>query len=184
MSSHLPAGRFPPDLDKGDYVALSSGEFRAAYDMFSAGVAGKLPFDPSFPTEYQHARTGVVTPLPDTPFNRAWFAAGKLFTDEARQISFGARIHRVVPIALDQKYAKYIDRRTNWFHIALMTAMASVRFSSKTTPKALRAALDLEFRRQARSHGGASHDAPFDNTTAAKANQTFTAKAPRKVDRQ
>lgn len=184
MSSRFPSGQFPPDLDKGDYVPLSSGEFRAAYDMFSAGLAGKLPFDPSFPTEYQHARTGVVTPLPDTPFNRAWYAGGKLFADEPKQISFGARIHRVVPIALDEKYAKYIDRRTNWFHISLMTAMAAVRFSSKTTPKALRAAFDIEFRRQARRPAEAPNDPPCDDTTAAKADQASTAKAPRKVDRQ
>lgn len=133
-----PRGRFPPDLDTGsDYAALSSGEFRAGYDTFSAGIAGKLPFDPTFPT-----------PLPDTPFNRAWHAADRLFTDEAKRISFGARIHRVIPIALDRKYAKYVDRPTNWFHIALMTTVAAVRFSSRTTPKMLRAAFDAEFRRQ------------------------------------
>lgn len=131
-------GRFPPDLDAGsDYVALSSGELRAGYDTFSAGIAGKLPFDPTFPT-----------PLPDTPFNRAWYAADQRFADETKRISFGARIHRVILIALDRKYAKYVDHRTNWFHIALMTAVAAVRFSSRTTPKALRAAFDAEFRRQ------------------------------------
>src|SRR5438309_2155146 len=139
MSALLPRSRFPPDLDtRSDYVALSSGELRAGYDTFSAGIAGKLPFDPTYPAPL----------LPDTPFNRAWYAAHQLFADEAKQISFGARIHRVIPIALDQKYAKYVDRRTNWFHLTLMTAMATVRFSSRTTPKALRAAFDAELRRQ------------------------------------
>ena len=133
-----PRGRFPPDLDTGrDYVALSSGELRAGYDTFSAGIAGRLPFDPTFPAA-----------LPDTPFKRAWYAADKLFTEEAKRISFGARIHRVIPIALDRKYAKYVDRQTNWFHIALMTAAATVRFSARTTSKALRVAFDAEFRRQ------------------------------------
>ena len=40
MSTLLPRSRFPPDLDtRSDYVALSSGELRAGYDTFSAGIA-------------------------------------------------------------------------------------------------------------------------------------------------
>ena len=122
---------------QADYVALSSGEFRAAYDTFSAAIAGKLPFDPTFPAS-----------SPDTPFNRALHAANRLFSDEAKRISCDARIHRVIPIAFDRKYAKYIDRQTGWFHIALMTAAAAVPFSSRTTPKTLRAGFDAEFRRR------------------------------------
>ena len=122
---------------QADYVALSSGEFRAGYDTFSASIAGGLPFDPTFSTD-----------LPDTSLNRALHAANKLFADEAKRASFGARIHRVIPIALDAKYAKYVDRQTNWFHIALMTTVAAVRFSSRTTPKALRASFDAELRRR------------------------------------
>lgn len=123
--------------DQADYVALSSGEFRAAYDTFSAGMAGKLPFDPSFPAS-----------LPNTAFNRASYAAGKRLADEARRLSFGARIQRVLPIALERKYAKYVNQEAGWFHLELLTAMATVRFSSKTTIKTLRVAFDAEFRRQ------------------------------------
>lgn len=130
--------------DRADYVVLSSGEFRAAYDTFSAGIAGKLPFDPSFPAS-----------LPNTAFNRARYAAGKLLADQAKRLSFGARIERVLPIALDKKYAKYVNRTVGWFHLELLTAMATVRFSSKTTTKALRAAFDAEFRRQLGKSPGA-----------------------------
>lgn len=125
------------DAGKADYVALSSGEFRAAYDTFNASLAGKLPFDPTFPAS-----------LPASPFNRAFHAAGKLLAEEAKRLSFGARIQRVLPIALDKKYAKYVSHTAGWFHLELLTAMATVRFSSKTTPKALRTAFDTEFRRQ------------------------------------
>ena len=129
--------------DKADYVALSTGEFRAAYDTFNAGIAGKLPFDPSFPAS-----------LPNTAFNRARYTAGKLLADESKRLSFGARIQHVLPIALDRKYAKYVNREAGWFHLELLTAMAVVRFSSKTTVKALRAAFDAEFRRQLGKRAG------------------------------
>ena len=51
-------------------------------------------------------------------------------------------------IAADKKYNKYVDRQAGSFHIALLAAVAAVRFSFRTTPKALRAAFDVEFRRQ------------------------------------
>ena len=95
-----------PGLSRGDYVALSLEEFRNAYDTFSAALAGELPRDPEFPTQYHDAHTGQAIRLEDTPFNRAWFAAGKLFNDPARRISFYARVEHVMPIALDRKYAR------------------------------------------------------------------------------
>jgi len=161
MSKLLPRSQFPAGLDKGDYVALTAEEFRAGYDTFSAGIAGELPVDPAFPTEYQDGRTGEATPLPDTPFNRAWYAASKLFTDEAKRVSFGARLERVMPIALDRKYAKYVNRQAGSLHIALLLAVATVRFSSRTTAKALRSAFDMEVRR----HVAATIDVDTTNAT-------------------
>lgn len=90
--------------------------------------------------------TGAAKPLEDTPFNRAWIAAGKLFSDEAKRISFYQRVEKVMPIAADKKSSKYVDREAGSFHIALLAAVAVVRFSFRTTPKALRAAFDAEFR--------------------------------------
>ena len=53
-----------------------------------------------------------------------------------------------MPIALGRKYAKYLDRKEGSMDVALLGAVAAVRFSSKTKPKALRAALDAELKRQ------------------------------------
>ena len=53
-----------------------------------------------------------------------------------------------MPIAAGKKYDKYVDRQAGSFHIALLAAVAMVRFSFRTTPKALRAAFDAEFRRR------------------------------------
>ena len=51
------------------------------------------------PTEYHDAVTGAAKPVEDTPFNRAWFAAGKLFADEAKRMSFYQRVEKMMPIA-------------------------------------------------------------------------------------
>ena len=142
MSRLLPRDQFPPGLDKGDYVALSMAEFRDAYDAFSAGLEGSLPRDPDFPTEYQEASTGKATPMPDTPFGRGWYAAGKRFDDDAKRISFYGRVQDIMPIALSTKYRKYVDREAGELHVALLAAVATVRFSSRTTPKAMRAAFE------------------------------------------
>jgi hypothetical protein len=132
----------------GDFVPLTVEEFRNGYATFSDGLDGKLPRDPDFPTEYHDAVTGTARPVEDTPFNRAWIAAGKLFSDEAKRISFYQRVEKVMPIAADKKYSKYVDREAGSFHIALLAAVATVRFSFRTTPKALRSSFDAEFRRR------------------------------------
>ena len=94
------------------------------------------------------ANTGETKPMRDTPSNRAWFATGKLFEDEARRMSFYWRAQHVMPITNDKRYAKYIDPAAGWMHMALMLAVAMVHGSDRTTKKALRAAFDAEFRRQ------------------------------------
>ncbi len=147
QSRLLPRDQFPPGLGKGEYVTLSFEEFRHGYDVFSAALEGTLPLDPTFPKVYQDGRTGEATPMEDTAFTRAWYSAGKLFTDEAKRISFYARVKRVMDIALSPKYAKYVNRAAGSFHVALLGAVAAVRFSSRTNPKALRAAFDAEFHR-------------------------------------
>jgi hypothetical protein len=53
----LPRDQFLPGLDRGNYVGLTIEEFREGYDMFSAGLAGELPIDPTFPSEYRDAHT-------------------------------------------------------------------------------------------------------------------------------
>jgi hypothetical protein len=69
-----------------------------------------------------------------------------LFADEGKRISFYQRVEKVMPFAADKKYRKYVDGEAGSFHIALLGAVAAVRFSFRTTPKALRAAFDAEFR--------------------------------------
>ncbi len=148
MSSQVPKGDRRAAIISGEFVPLTVQEFRNGYATFSDGLDGNLPHDPDFPTEYHDAVTGTAKPVEDTPFNRAWIAAGKLFTDEAKRISFYQRVEKVMPIAADKKYGKYVDRQGGSFHIALLAAVAAVRFSFRTTPKALRAAFDAEFRRR------------------------------------
>jgi hypothetical protein len=63
-------------------------------------------------------------------------------------MSFYERVIKIMPIALDRKYARYVNRARGSFHIALLVAVAKVGFSSRTTPKALRTAFDAEFRCQ------------------------------------
>jgi hypothetical protein len=69
-----------------------------------------------------------------------------MFADEAKRISLYQRVEKVMPIATEKKYRKYVDREAGSFHIALLAAVAAVHFSFRTTPKALRAAFDAEFR--------------------------------------
>jgi hypothetical protein len=146
MSSQVPTRDGRAAIISGEFVPLTVEEFRNGYATFSDGLDGKLPRDPDFTTEYHDAVTGAAKPVEDTPFNRAWIAAGKLFADEAKRISFYQRVEKVMPVAADKKYKKYVDREAGSFHIALLAAVAAVRFSFRTTPKALRAAFDAEFR--------------------------------------
>jgi hypothetical protein len=146
MTGPLPRDQFPPGLDRGECVPLSIEEFWHAFSTFMASQAGRLPHDPNFPTMIQDARTGEATPLEDTPFNRAWFAAGKEFDDHAKRISFYWRLAEVLPIAFDRKYDKYRNRENGSLHMALLMAVARVTGSVRTTRKALRTAFDAEFR--------------------------------------
>jgi hypothetical protein len=148
MSAQIPTHDRRTAIISGEFVPLTVEEFRNGYATFSDGLDGKLPRDLDFPAEYHDAVTGTARPVEDTPFNRAWIAAGKLFTDEAKRISFYQRVEKVMPVAADKKYSKYVDRQAGSFHIALLAAVAAVRFSFRTTPKALRAAFDAEFRRR------------------------------------
>jgi hypothetical protein len=88
MSKDFPLHKLPPGSQKGDFVALEAMEFQKGYATLLHGLAGLLPRDPDFPTGYHDAITGKLQPLEDTPKTRAIYAAGKLFTDDARRISF------------------------------------------------------------------------------------------------
>jgi hypothetical protein len=111
MSSQVPKGDRRAAIISGEFVPLTIEEFRNGYATFSDGLDGKLPRDPDFPTEYHDAVTGGARPVEDTPFNRAWIAAGKLFTDEAKRISFYQRVEKVMPIAADKKTASMSTAR-------------------------------------------------------------------------
>ena len=147
MNSHLPTDQFPPGVDRGEFVPLPIQEFPRAYAMILHALAGNLPRDPTFPTEVQDAKTGEAVPFRDTPLNRAWYTGGRLFADDAQRTSFRWRVKTVMPIAREPKYRKYVDDQAGAMHIALLSAVATVRGSLRTTPKALREAFDAEFRR-------------------------------------
>jgi hypothetical protein len=157
MSNLMPREEFPPGLDHGDFVPLTVMEYRTAYLLFQDRLDGLLPKDPDFPAFIQDAVTGEPKAFEDTPFNRAWHAVGKHFDDIPKRISFQYRVLKLMPmISKDRKYAKYLVNKKP--HIALLAAMASVPFSSRTTPKALRAAFDREFRQRLASTVNADQD--------------------------
>jgi hypothetical protein len=149
-------------VDNGDFVPLGVMEFRRAYLLFQDGLDGLLPRDPDFPEFIQDAVTGEQKAFEDTPFNRAWHAVAKHFDDIPKRISFQYRVLNLMPmVTKDRKYAKYLVNKRP--HIALLAAVASVPFSSRTTPKALRAASDREFRQRLASTVDAEQD--VDNAT-------------------
>ena len=137
-----------PGLAKGDFVPLPVTQFQKAYVTVVRSVAGLLPPDPTFPSIIFDAVSGKPQPYPDTAMHRAWYAGGKLFTDEAERMSFYWRINSVMKLTDQPKYRKYIDHETGTMHIALLVAVATVRFSRRTKAKALRATFDAEFRRR------------------------------------
>jgi hypothetical protein len=144
----VPEDREPPGVHPGEFLSLSMEEMRVAYVTFVNALRGGHPPNPTFPAVYLDANTGETKPMQDTPSNRAWYATGKMFEDEAKRMSFYWRAEHVMPITKDKRYAKYMDPETGWMHVALMSAVAMVRCSYRTTKKALRAAFDAEFRRQ------------------------------------
>jgi hypothetical protein len=146
MSASTPKHQ-PPGVLSGNYVPLDLEEFRNAYATLVHVDAGLLPCAPDFPKGIFDATTQRPQPFPDTPFNRAWYTAGKLFDDEAKRVSFYWRMNRVLPLTEDPKYKKYISAGGLGMHLALMTAVAMVPGSERTTPKALRATFDAMFRK-------------------------------------
>jgi len=131
----------------GDYVALDPKEFRNAYATLLNVDAGLLPCASDFPTEVFDSVSQRPVPFPDTPFNRGWYTAGKLFDDDGRRVSFYWRVKKVLPLTNDPKYKKYLSDGGLAMHLALLTAVAMVPGSHRTTPKALRATFDAMFRR-------------------------------------
>ena len=144
----IPEDREPPGVHRGEFVSLSMEEMRGAYVTFVNALRGDHPLDADFPGVYVDANTGETKPIQDMPSIRAWYATGKMFEDEAKRMSFYWRAEHVMPITKDKRYAKYMDPDAGWMHVALMSAVARVRGSDRTTKKALRTAFDAEFRRQ------------------------------------
>jgi hypothetical protein len=146
MSASIPKDQ-PPGVLSGDYVDLTVEEFQEAYATLLNVEAGLLPCAPDFPSEVFDSVSQRPQPLPDTPFNRAWYTAGKLFDHDGKRVSFYWRVNKVMPLTKDPKYKKYISDGGFAMHLALMTAVAMVPGSHRTTPKALRAIFDHMFRR-------------------------------------
>jgi len=134
-------------LVRGDFLPLTLEEFRRGYGLLMAVLTGNANAAPDFPEAYQDAATGEARPFPDTPFNRAWYTAGKLFDDDAKRLSFYKRVEASAAF-VNGKYSKYVGDHASTMHIALLATVAQVPLSSRTTKKALRAAFDAEFKRQ------------------------------------
>ena len=126
MGEDFPLDKLPPGSRKGDFVTLEVMEFQKGYATLLHGLAGLLPRDPDFPTEYNDAITGKLLPLEDTPTARAIYTAGKLFADDARRISFLWRVENVMPIASSPKYAKWRNDERQTMDFALLEAVAVV----------------------------------------------------------
>lgn len=146
MGKDYPLHELPPGSQRGDFVALDALEFQKGYATLLHGLAGLLPRDPDFPTEYHDAITGKFHPLDDTPSNRAIYAAAKLFTDDARRISFLWRVENVMPIADGPKYAKWRNDARQTMDFALLEAVATVPCNSRLTKKELRTRFEKSFR--------------------------------------
>ena len=129
-----------------DCVPLAAAAFARAYEVFQAALAGKLPAGFVMATEMRDAVTGEARALPDTPFNRAWIAAGNCFQDEAERVAFYWRIMKVLPIAASPKYKAYM--RKTVLHPALLKAISTVAGGFGTPRAALEDAFDQEFERQ------------------------------------
>jgi hypothetical protein len=137
-----------PGLVAGDYVPLTVDEFRLGFGKFMAYITGQEPLPDNFEAMIADAHTGQPVKLEATEHNRAWLAVGREFPDEAKRISFYVRFQVLFSVIAEPKYAKHFDPRAGSMHVGLVAAIAQVQFSSRTTPKALRAAFDAEFRRQ------------------------------------
>jgi hypothetical protein len=146
MSKDFPLDKLPPGSQTGDFVALDAVAFQKGYATLLHGLAGLLPRDPDFPTEYNDAITGKLQPLEDTPTTRAIYAAGKLFTDDARRISFLWRVENVMPIADSPKYAKWRNDARQTMDFALLEAVATVPCNPRLTKKELRTRFEKAFR--------------------------------------
>ena len=146
MSDEDPKVHRVPGLHGGDFVPLTVEEFQNAYSTFLAVRSGEMPSDP-LPKEYFDAPSGEMKAIEDTPFNRAWVTAGKTIDDDNKRLSFYKRLEMVMPIIRDKKYDKYVGWGKGNMHVAVVVAIATVPFSIRTTPKALRAAFDAIFRR-------------------------------------
>jgi hypothetical protein len=73
---------------------------------------------------------------------------GLVFVDPTEQASFYWRVDNVLPLVQDKKYRKYRGEDAFSLHIALLSAVCTVRGSSRMTKQALRTAFDMEFRLQ------------------------------------
>lgn len=146
-SALRPIDEFPVGVNQGDFVPLSMEEFRHAYATFDAVLAGRRTIGVKFLDLIQDVKTGEAARLEDTPFNRAWITAGMEFADEAKRISFYWRVERVLPLAAEEQYDRYRNRAAASMHIALVSAIARVPGSYRTTTKTLRASLEALFKR-------------------------------------
>lgn len=136
-----------------NFVALTMEEYRRCHAALLQVLAGKMP---AVSGQLTNNETGEVTFRADTPFNSALITACSLLRDEpGKPESFFARYQRVFSgiACQESRYARYYDAQQQTMHVALMMAIAGVKFSERTTPKALRAAFAAEFDQLRARHG-------------------------------
>ncbi|MBR2813497.1 MAG: hypothetical protein IKE60_02520 [Reyranella sp.] len=153
-----PRRAITPGLVAGDYVPLTVDEFRHGFGRFMAFSTGLEPLPADFESTTFDALTGQPTQVEPTRFNRAWQAVGRTIADDAKRISFYGRLMLFFEVIEEPRYAKHFDTQARSMHVGLVAAFAQVKFSSRTTKKAKRAAFDGEFRRQYAA-AEAAHDA-------------------------
>ena len=136
-----------PGLLHGSYVTLGLTEFREAYLLLAQGIEHpeSLPHF-QLPERFQDLATGETCNLQDTAFMRAWIVSGESFRDDAKRVSFHARVDRVLPLATADCYAAYVDHEESSIHVALLLAILHVPFSMRTPDDVLALLFDSELR--------------------------------------
>ena len=121
-----------------DYQPIAMADFQRAYAAVLHAASGTLRLSSGV----------VIAPKGGNPAAEAVFVGGLLFADTAQRESFYWRLAKVLPLTQDGRYQKYRSAEGMTLHVALLRAVCAVKGSKQMTKRALRAALDLEFRHQ------------------------------------
>jgi hypothetical protein len=136
-----------PGVVSGEYVELDVDLFLKAFSTIVLVMTGEMPCAEGFIPGPLAVVEGLPTlVVEDTPFTRGTHTAISLFPHVAQRLSFLWRAVVVMDIAMDKKYSSYRNDNDGTMHIALATAVATVRGSERTTEDELRASFDRMFR--------------------------------------